>query len=1134
LDSGRDPFLAEILRKYGKVDEESACYEQILEGEAQENPESALAWMQQRCERFSSPEWLETVATFTWNGIYTSAVDTIWLKAFRSDWRELQPLYDAEPLNPLDPRNRSRLHCTFLFGCVNQTEENKRPPLSEDDMDVRVAQTVKLLDKLPELITPLGVLVIEGYAGEQDWLSPEQLVPVIKHLNPGQTHIFSATEELRNNRRISKLTQKGKLVLHSESLAFYLLKVQEDGLIQLGLPPEREEYGRQINLEEKSVTVPLGLWNQVSRSAIILDEALLIQPPHVSQDKLYSEFRSFLAQSSFRPVWSGYGRGFAFKRDFEDAFQERVNNKLASNELQDKPIILHGQTGTGKSVALGRLAYAIRKEGKYPVLYIERRSKQPLLSDLEAFCKWAEDSGASATLIVWDGMLEQEQYYEFTKRLAGRGRKVVLVGSCYAIAKLSGQYRKNKNFVEAPATLDQKPPGKDKQNEISRFTSFISRFDKSLANRSREWIKQGGNRFLVALYRILPETRSQIRSGLTDEVDFAEKEIGAVAQGESIVRKTSFANAFLRAGIITEEQLFSSETQEEIAGENVNQLRKLIRLVMVPGRFGLKVPLEILMRAIGKEGVTNFVNLLDKVNTDIIQWYEDENGSFEIGARHQLEAQEITNSLLGDAKSEVEYAEKLLLHIRENGNFNRDAEIDFAIKLVFNMGPNGTCASYFTNHFQKISEILTKLREEQSIQNTSLMLQEAFLLRETIKNRIHKQSYPQTITDDILDKSENVLRQAINLLGNNSPNKGKRSRLMVELASVLGTRSQYLLEKQNDVDNSLKFLKEAQKTAFEAFALAPDSYYPIDVIGWTSRFILRKSNLDFKSRSDIEANIYHAFTLVETGDFSDQDLERFQSHRVSIGKLTNNNGISEDAFQELIKLGSSAGYYLKAYEMVREILLKDTILEADEIELAKNAVQYLKEHRHKSVNYDARTLYLLLKVWWLSKTGKKLFYGERETVPFNHEDWLECLHIIEDLMKTSEFYENPSLTYLKGLATFHLNQVSQSLAIFKELENDFNAKGRRRIIRSYIASNPDGQPKKYTGEVAWINNNSREIGKVYVSELQRSSINFMPHIFQKPDIRKGESLGEFHIAFNFLGLIADPIAYYEKYQEKKK
>ena len=61
--------------------------------------------------------------------------------------------------------------------------------------------------------------------------------------------------------------------------------------------------------------------------------------------------------------------------------------------MQNDPIILHGQTGTGKTVALGSIAYRVRDEGKYPVLFIERKSQRLSNNDLEAFCKWAEDLG---------------------------------------------------------------------------------------------------------------------------------------------------------------------------------------------------------------------------------------------------------------------------------------------------------------------------------------------------------------------------------------------------------------------------------------------------------------------------------------------------------------------------------------------------------------------------------------------------------------------------------------------------------------------------------------------------------------------------------------------------------------------
>ncbi|HUV02372.1 MAG TPA: hypothetical protein VMW67_02825, partial [Desulfobacteria bacterium] len=73
LDSGKDPFLSEILRKYGKPSADHSQYSLIFEGDAQNSIESALAWMQERCNRLSIPQWLKTVASFNWNGIYTSA-----------------------------------------------------------------------------------------------------------------------------------------------------------------------------------------------------------------------------------------------------------------------------------------------------------------------------------------------------------------------------------------------------------------------------------------------------------------------------------------------------------------------------------------------------------------------------------------------------------------------------------------------------------------------------------------------------------------------------------------------------------------------------------------------------------------------------------------------------------------------------------------------------------------------------------------------------------------------------------------------------------------------------------------------------------------------------------------------------
>jgi len=1120
LESGRDPFLSEILRKYGGTGDD---YDQILAGNASEASEAALTWMQGRCDLFPHPEWLETVASFPWSGVYTSAIDTICLKAFKTNWRrQLQPIYDSETLNPSDPRNRHCLHCTFLFGCVSQADKDQRPPLNEDELDVRDSVAYALASRLPELITPLGTLLIEGYAGDLDWFSPKKLTPVIEKLNQAQVHIFSANEAIKKNSRIAKRVQEGKVILHEENLAVYLLRLQEAGDLLLGEPSENDEYGHRITVENKSLNVTLDIWNRVSRSATILDDTILIEPPHIGENRLYSEFRAFLAESSNKPIWSGYARGFAFKRNFESNLQEIVTKRLKSNELQDEPVILCGQSGTGKSIALGHLAYSIRKEKKYPVLFIENRSKLPLPNDLDTFCKWAEDFGASAVLIIWDGMVEQEQYYELTKRLSSRGRKVVVVGSCYRKAAA----QKN-NFVEAPAFLSNSSPKREGIDEMTGFIDFVEKFAPSSSENLRKLSEKGGDRFLVALYRLLPPTKSQIRAGLAKEVQYAEQDSSKHSE-QILISKNTFATAFFKVGLITEDQLLSSEDLV-IDGEEVTLLQKLIRLVMVPGRLGINLPLEILMRAINTGAITDFVSLIKRLKTDIVQWYEDELGNFEIGARHRIEAEVISRTLLGSAEAEVDCAKNILLSVREKGNFNGETEISFAVSLIRSMGPKGLDANYFAPYFPEIAKILGQLREEHSVQNPRLMLQEATLLTETVQRPQKNLTEEERI--ELLNRAEEVLCIALEQVGFDKRNRGLRGRLLVEKASVLGTKFNILKGKQNH-EKSLSFLKQAQEAAFDALSLNSENYYPIDVLLWTSRDILLHESITPTIRAEIEANVFHVLTLSESEEYPPEQEERLQSRRQEIGELVGRNDISEEAFQALEAMGSSDGYYLRAYGLVKNIPFKSSLTD-DNIQACKRAVDYLKEHWNK-INQDSHSLYLLLKVWWLSKAKESLFSGERRTVSFNQKDWQYCLQIVEALMKTQEFYENLSLTYLKGLANFHLDRIQISLDIFKELENESSSMGRRRILRSYLASNPDGSPRKFMGEVAWRREKPNERGALYVSQLQRKHIPFVPQLFGNPEILKGESLSEFHIAFNFLGPIADPITYYSQPSQKKK
>ncbi len=216
MESGHDPLLAQIAKKYGAGPLTS--YTGLLELGLASAAESALAWMDERCQRLSPAEGTETLAEYPWSSVVTSAIDTIWPRAFRRSWREIQPVLD-ERQHPADPRNRARLHCLFLYGNLNRLDPRERVPLTPFERLKRDQIAVSLSRRIPDLVTPLGVLAIEGYGGAEDWLQPGHLAPILADLSVGQVHVFGVGEELANDPMLKELYRLGIAVTHSASLA---------------------------------------------------------------------------------------------------------------------------------------------------------------------------------------------------------------------------------------------------------------------------------------------------------------------------------------------------------------------------------------------------------------------------------------------------------------------------------------------------------------------------------------------------------------------------------------------------------------------------------------------------------------------------------------------------------------------------------------------------------------------------------------------------------------------------------------------------------------------------------------------------------------------------------------------------
>jgi hypothetical protein len=949
------------------------------------------------------------------------------------------------------------------------------------------------------------MLFLEGYQPENDWVGSRELATVLLALEKGQAHFFSATDSLHCDPVIKRLVQSGQVVLHAQSLASVLNEGYSSGALSFEVRRELQKEGHFLSLGDTPIEVPDHLWSQTSRSAIVLDDAKLERAAAQSDERRYIAFRNFLSDSGTKPVWSAYEAGFALERDFEKDLLQLVLLRLKTKGASNDPIVLHGQTGTGKSVALGALAYHIRREKKYAVLFIERRPQALIASDLDQFCKWADDTGFAATVIIWDGMVLIDQYASFLKNLLGRGRNVIVVGSAY---KLDANEANQRFLINAPSNLSPA--------EIGRFKELIGQFEPTLSNRFEGVLQKNDTTFLVALYRLLPETRGQVKYGLQRETSEAELVIKHQAgRLEPEFEGGVLAAAFQRSGILNRLEVLP-DTKKEVCGEMLSPTEELVGLIMVPGRFGLKVPIELVIRMLGRSRMANFHKIFESI--DIFKWHSDNQGNIFICARHPLEAKLICQTRLGGPRLEVEFAKRLLMEIEDSKDRSEDSQIQFAADLLRNLGPNGPEKKLYASYYEDIASCLAKLRLERNVENPRIMLQEASLLREAV---VAIQSVETQVAErlTLLDRATDTLKKALTRLPVEHRTRRLRAMLLVELASTYGTKVRELLREGCSSSDIMDNFYKTRRYAYETRSLQPEDFFSIDVISWSTKDLIIGARIDDASRLEVIVDLLSMFESCDQESMSMRDKEIFNRRRAEFGTLLADDTLKQDALKQLEMMGSRAGYYLNALIIAKEDVNSPSI-SPEGLRHIYAAVEYL-QNNYLSIESDGRCLFLLLRYWWLMKARRSIFGGERQLLPFDAEDWKYAISIIDRLMSLDEIYQTPMNRYLRAVGTWSLGYYHDAREIWKELQQiSDSVTGRRRVVKSYVSSNPDGTATLFSGTVDWVAEDNTK-GSVFVEGI-REKINFFPRDFGSGDFRKGEALNNFCVAFNYIGPVADP------------
>ena len=1101
-DGGNGPtLLSNAVTKLGLDSSSDMGWLSLLDAGI---PEEYYDWLAERFRRHVPPPSVEVLSEVPWCAIFTSSLDPALSDLFTDNGREAEPILTSSEY-PRSARSRARPPFYYLFSRAGEHDPRALPPSNRLEWNARRMQhTYPLLNRILDTATPLGMIAIDGFVSGDDWLSTTDLVSSLVDATENQVLWFGGYPRLDRDEAalFDELVETGRILVEQMRLGSTVAALQASGRLSAEMQTPSEEAGVVSfgNNRELDTTPEERL--RVEAVASIVDDSwtpTFLDP--LGPDAEYDAFRRFHGdRGGPRLMVEGIQRNFAIARDFEQDLLDRVREALAEHWKLDTSLVVSGQSGTGKSVALARIVATVRAERIAPALYGVGRI--PQLEEISSFCESAENAGALATLVVCDANRDVDDYDELLGGLRSRGRKVVVVGSQYRSA--DHNLPQSDLLIEAPANLSER--------ETHSLNQLLETYLGDIIDPGPT-----NHHFLAYMYRCLPASRPRIGAGLSAEARAAEEHLREWGkQSKPVMPVSQLHQQLIENGYIAEYQPIFDERHVEALESEDSSAGKFIDFVMTAGRLHCPVPVNLLLRAVSGQDRHIDASLIANMFTalDLFRWDSSNSLGDEllISPRITLEARLICNRRLGSPLAEAERLNQLIGFVRQG--IDNVEERRFLLDLLQQVGRDGPEGLRYKQSFVSFARTLTELRQRFNVLDASLMLQESAFRRSAVREREVDDADRFELLEEARDAVQTALDGIAN--GNIQASRQTRQNLLVERAALYGFLT-YDRVSRSESGGAVWSAYQAAKTAVTQAVSATDNYYPHDVALWTPADIFQAEQLTDQQRAELAADIYSALHQVERAALSETQRERFDQRRMYVGETLEDHELTEDAYVKLEAEGSTAGYFLRArsfaprlnYENVGKLSLSD-------MNKAGKAADFLMSRWHK-IFQDERCLFLLLECKWIAALGSRPFHGERQPLPTS-ERAVPVLRLVQALNQCAGASAQYRTRYLEGVLSWLTEDYLAARDIFRQIARETDNVYRRRVNKRHVVSNDDQTFKAFKGRVEQKRGENR--WSIRVDGLNQL-IDLIDTDFPHDDIAIGRTLSDFTIAFSFIGPIAD-------------
>lgn len=1099
--TGPDPVLNAALKHLGGADAGQASWRDLLG--SMPLPDSFFQWLAERYSRAVPPTWVESVVTLPWSAIFTSSFDSTLGRIFKSSSRQPQTILTADEA-PSASRSLSRTPIYYLFGRAGGSDKLAQAPRTQSELRVRRSMhAVPLMNRVVDAATALGLLVVDGYTPGADWLDTDSLLAVIERLpaekvlwygwNPADTRI---PDEIRD------LVARGHILVEPGRLGSYLADLFVSGRIDDLIPRRSSDAGVISYKGEKRTVVSAELRIQVEAACYVVDDAWSSFVEPLGEDARYGAFVRFHGDMDGpRALVEGIRREFAITRDFEAKVRSLVEEGIAGHSRLNEPIIVHGQSATGKTMALARLISIVRHEATSAVLYATAR--MPQAAEVADFCEQAERTGALATVLVCDCNAPFSRYRDLLQGLRSRGRRVVVVGSSYRI--VDSEHKLPREFIEAPDVLSDR--------ERAALRALVGGFAGQEETR-----EIGHDRsVLAALYRTLPSSRYRLSTGLGSEARSSEQALRVRAGSIDIVTPSQMAQQLIALGLATRNTDALEQSLEHTVADAGDVAGLLVDMVMAAGQLNCPIPVNLLMRAVSTNQQSTDLTKVAQMfkGLDLFRWQATDARGEEllVSPRLTLEAELLCRRRLLGADAEARQLLALIRAARSTWDY-AGSERRFLIDLVQKLGPDGPLKSRYRESYIEVARALTALRTDGGIEDPRLALQESVLRRNAIRENVVGNDTPT----GLLEEARDAVQSAIDSISRR-PGRGSaraRANLVVERATIFGFLAVHEAKNHSDADKILSSYRAARAAAQLAIGTT-DAYNPFDVALWTPADLLREGGLDEIRKLELHADIQSILDRVDADALPIDQRERFFSRLHSLGGLLDLPELSEHALQLLDSDGSAAGVFLRARQ-IGPTYKKDDARPPDQSR-AEQAAAFLDASWARA-STDERCLRYLISCHWIAATGQWPLRGERRAIPATGDKRAAVLRSLQALRDLGAIERDHSLGYLEAVLHWLESDEAHAVRMWRDLSRDTEYSDSRRVLRRLLLTDESGRPQTFEGRIE----SETEPGRFWVRvEALGKRVQALSRDFPSLDLAYGRTIPRLGIAFNYIGPIADPL-----------